>query len=444
MPVKIIRKKPGNVIPFPEPNVALTEDNIAEDFASHHADKFRFDADQRTWHVWNDLRWEPDRTGKVFYQARLHCRKHRGSDKKMASRSSITGVEALAKSDPRLRLTSDIWNADPFLLGTPGGTVDLRTGQLRPAKMDDFITKLTLVTPAEPSAPFPRFEAFLEQITRGDKELERFLQRWFGYCLTGDTREQVLVFIHGPGGNGKGVLVNTLASIMGDYAKTAAMETFTASRQQRHLTELAMLHGARLVNASETEKGHTWAESRINQLTGADPVTANFMRRDHFTYRPQFKITLIGNHTPKLGTVNEAARRRFIIVPFIHKPEKPDLQLAEKLEQEHPAILRWMIDGCLDWQENGLVKPAVVSATTAEYFDEQDLFGRWIEEQCETGPGDHSSAGELYQSWKNFAERIGEEPGSITAFGNMLRQRGFQKKKASSVRYLGIKPKSDS
>jgi putative DNA primase/helicase len=247
-----------------------------------------------------------------------------------------------------------------------------------------------------------------------------------------------LVFIYGTGGNGKSAFVKVLTEIISGYAKVAAMDTFVATRNQRHLTELAMLKGARLVTASETEQNQRWSESRINQLTGNDSITANFMRQDHFTYVPQFKLLLIGNHMPKLGSVNEAARRRFNIVPFVHKPPVPDQALEVKLREEYPAILRWMIEGCLDWQANGLLRPEIVTATTSEYFEEQDLLGQWIQAKCECGPGKKASASALYESFKEFAQANGEDWGSMTSFGSMLSQHGFEKKKSGGMIYVGI------
>ena len=168
----------------------------------------------------------------------------------------------------------------------------------------------------------PRWRAFISEVTCGDAEVSRFLQQWCGYSLTGDTSEQALFFGCGPGGNGKGVFLNTVSRIIGDYAVAAAMDTFTESDFPKHSTELAMLRGARLVTASETEEGRAWAESRIKQMTGGDPITARFMRKDNFTYTPQFKLTIVGNHSPSLRNVDEAMRRRLRIIPFQYsRPE---------------------------------------------------------------------------------------------------------------------------
>ena len=167
------------------------------------------------------------------------------------------------------------------------------------------------------------------------------------------------------------------------------METFTASKFDRHPTELAMLRGARMVTASETEEGRSWAESRIKQLTGGDPVTARFMQKDFFTFRPNFKLTIIGNHKPLLRNVDEAARRRFNLIPFTRTPANVDKQLGEKLKREWPGILRWMIEGCLDWQANGLVRPESVIRATESYFEDQDLMGQWLAEACDAEPGNN-------------------------------------------------------
>jgi putative DNA primase/helicase len=223
----------------------------------------------------------------------------------------------------------------------------LRTGELRPAQRGDHITKSTAVAPSA-RADCPRWFDFLRQATRGDDGLMRFMQQVAGYGLTGDICEHALFFIYGPGGNGKTVFLNTVKSILGDYATTAAMDTFMANHHDRHPTDLAMLRGARLVSVSETEEGRAWTESRIKQLTGGDPISARFMRQDFFEYRPQFKLLIIGNHKPSLRNVADAARRRFNLIPFIHKPETPDRQLEEKLKSEWPGILRWAINGALD------------------------------------------------------------------------------------------------
>jgi putative DNA primase/helicase len=165
------------------------------------------------------------------------------------------------------------------------------------------------VTPA-PKAICPIWRRFLTEAKGGnDDEMVQFLQRWFGYALTGDTSEHQFVFVHGPGGNGKTVWLNTVANILGEYHRVAPIDTFTDNGSERHPTDLAALRGARLVSATETEEGRPWAESKIKQLTGGDTIAARFMRQDFFEYQPQFKLTVVGNHKPRLRNVDDAMRR---------------------------------------------------------------------------------------------------------------------------------------
>ena len=286
---------------------------------------------------------------------------------------------------------------------------------------------------------------FLHEATNGDRALIDFLQQFAGYALTGDIKEHALLFVYGDGGNGKGVFLNTIASVMADYAVAAAMETFVSSSTDKHPTDLAMLRGARLVYASETEEGRDWAESRIKQMTGGDRIRARFMRQDFFEYLPQFKLLLIGNHQPNLRNIDDAAKRRFNIVPFTHKPPTPDPDLMTKLHAEWPGILRWLINGCLAWQRVGLVRPPVVTEATAEYFEEQDTIRHWIEERCNTGKGGlWCSSTDLFTSWSSWANAHGEKPGSVKRFIGALRKLGFKYQRTNTARgFFGIEAKPE-
>ena len=255
-------------------NGTVTQDGIAQVFARRFEDRLRYCHDTGAWFEWTGTHWKKDKTALAFQFCRELAREFTadskaGEMKEVRKISFAGGVEKFAKSDRSMAVTSEIWDRDPFLLGTPDGTVDLRTGELREPDPRDGITKITAVAPA-PSADCPRWLQFLDE-TFGDADLIRFIQQWNGYCLTGEISEHALVFGFGNGGNGKGVWLNTVAGIMADYATTAAMDTFTASKNDRHPTELAMLRGARMVTASETEEGRSWAESRIKQMTGGDP-----------------------------------------------------------------------------------------------------------------------------------------------------------------------------
>jgi putative DNA primase/helicase len=308
-------------------------------------------------------------------------------------------------------------------------TIDSRTGRNRSGEKKDMITKRTAVAPEAEGGPgCPLWLAFLDDATADDQDLIAYLQRWCGYCLTGSTTEQVLVFLFGPGGNGKSVFVNTIKGIMGDYCITAGMDIFTSSKGDRHPQELARLMGARLVCASETTEGRSWDETRIKQMTGGDPITARFMRQNDFTFIPQFKIMIAGNNKPVLRNVDDAMRRRLSIVPFLYKPKRPDHNLESKLRVEWPAILSWMVAGCLDWQKGGLRPPKVVRYASAQYVSDQDSFGQWIEAKCEVGKNYVATIAELFDSWSSHAGFKGETLlGRSKGFPDEMDKRGFSR-----------------
>jgi putative DNA primase/helicase len=324
-------------------------------------------------------------------------------------------------------------------------TVNLRTGQYYDAKKEDFCTKIAAVAPDDDGCPL--WLTFLHKITGGDVELQRYLQRMAGYCLTGLTSEHVLSFLYGTGANGKSVYINTLAGIWGDYAAVAPMTTFMATHTDQHPTDLAGLRGVRLVVAQETEIGRHWAEAKIKSITGGDQVTARFMRADFFTYSPQFKLVIVGNHKPALRNVDEAIRRRIHLVPFTITipPAERDKSLFDKLKPEWPGILQWAIDGCLEWQKIGLAPPPAVRAATDEYLSEEDAVARWIDEECVTEKARWGIGARLWGSWKAWSEANNEWTGTRKSFAQSLKDRGFEPAKSQEVRgYRGLDLKAQA
>jgi putative DNA primase/helicase len=424
---------------------AFTDEALALSFAQEHADDLRYVAAWNRWLAWDGTRWKFDDTLLAFDLARKVCRSAAAGCNKpkiagvLASAKTVAAVERLAKADRRLAATANQWDADPWLLNTPAGVIDLRTGQTRPHRPDDYMTRITAVAPG---GECPTFLSVITRAMAGDVDMVTFLQRLFGYALTGSTREHALAFCHGTGVNSKSVLLSTVAGILGEYHRTAPIETFTATTGDRHPTDLAGLRGARLVTAVETEEGRRWAESRIKTLTGGDPVSARFMRQDFFEYVPQFKLVIAGNHRPGLRSVDEAIRRRFHLIPFtVTIPEQErDPDLTEKLKQEWPGILAWMVQGCLAWQGKGLSPPEAVRAATAAYLEAEDAFTAWIDESCERDPSEWETSSELFGSWKAWADRTGEQPGTMKRFVQNLETRGFAPMRKRSARgFTGLK-----
>jgi putative DNA primase/helicase len=418
---------------------AYSEEALALQFAELYEDELRYVAAWSRWVHWHGARWAYDDTLLAFDLARDVCRRAAYVQKRsvLASAKTVAAVVRLAMADRRLAATADQWDTDPWLLNTPTGTIDLRSGRLQRHSSTDYLTKITAVAPC---GDCPRWRDFLERVTGGNANLQAFLKRFVGYGLTGIMREHSLVFAHGTGGNGKSTFINTVTAIMGDYATFAPIEAFTAATGDRHPTDLAMLRGARLVVAPEIEQGRRWAESRIKALTGGDPITARLMRQDFSTYPPQLKLFIIGNHRPSFRGVDEAIRRRFNIVPFTVTipPEERDAELAEKLKAEWPGILNWMIEGCLEWQRVGLQLPDIVRDATDEYFAAEDGMGQWLSEACLFDRNGFSTTGELYLSWSQWCDATGEYKDTQKHFSQMLEARGLSKRRQGGTGKQGF------
>lgn len=428
--------------------VWATEDSLALIFTRHYHQDWRYVAQWGKWLIWDGQRWRAEETLAANDLTRQICRRVAVGlgNKKLAARlsaaSTVNGVERLARADRRHAATSEEWDADAWLLNTPGGVVDLRTGQIRAHARADRMTKIATATPR---GECPRWRAFIDQVTQGDAEYASYLQRFVGYCLTGSTQEHALFFLYGTGANGKSVFVNTVFTLLGDYAANAPMDTFMESKGDRHPTDLAGLRGARFVGATETEQGRRWNESKIKEITGGDRVSARFMRQDFFTYTPQFKLVIAGNHKPAIRNIDEAMRRRLHLIPFTLTipPAKRDKTLSARLLKEADGIMAWALEGCLAWQREGLTPPACVQEATDEYFEGEDALGRWLEERCERGPNETALTAALFNDWKQWAEASGEFAGSQRRFSDLLLTRGLTKwRNAVGMRgFRGIRPK---
>ncbi len=426
-----------------------TEDALALAFTRRYHRDWRYVATWGRWLVWDGCRWRTEDTLAATDLIRSVCRHaalKAANPKvaaKLASASTVSGVERLARADRRHAATTEEWDADPWLLNTPGGVTDLRSGRKRAHDRADRMTKITTATSG---GDCPIWLQFLDEVTGGDKELQAYLQRMVGYALTGSTREHALFFLYGTGANGKSVFVNTLATILGDYATNAPMDTFMETRTDRHPTDMAGLRGARFVAAIETEQGRRWAESKVKNLTGGDKIAARFMRQDFFEFFPQFKLFVAGNHKPAIRNIDEAMKRRLHLIPFTITvpPEKRDKHLQQKLLAERDGILAWAVQGCLEWQRIGrLDPPQQVLDATEEYFEAEDALGRWLEERCVIEANAKSLTAELFSDWKQWADSAGEFIGSQKRFSDLLLTRGIEKWRNTTglrgFRGLGLK-----
>ena len=267
---------------------AATEDALALRFTQRHADELVYVAIWGRWLKWSDGRWQHENTLEVFDLARRIVRETPLANK---DARTVAAVEHLARADRRHARSVDVFDVDPDLLNTPSGIVDLRSGLVTANDPAQYMTRITATAPG---GDCPLWRAFLAKVTAGNDGLADFLQRVAGYSLTGVTTEHALFFFYGTGGNGKGVFLNTLSAVLGDYASVAPAETLMATRSDRHSTDVAGLRGARFVTAQEVADNRDWDEARIKSLTGGDPVPARYMRQDYFRIDPGFQASHCG------------------------------------------------------------------------------------------------------------------------------------------------------
>jgi putative DNA primase/helicase len=433
-----------------------TDQWLGLEFVERHAAEVRYTAAWSRYNLWDGNRWRVDNTLKVFSMAQVMCREIAAKVKgKKASitRSYLLSGSAraraleMARENPKLAARPEDWDRDPWLLGTPAGTVDLKTGELRPSDQTDMITKSTAVSPG---GDCPLWLETLEGIFLGDKAVIGFVKRLGGYSLTGLTVEEVLAFLHGSGGNGKGTFIETILHVLGDYGTTVPMTTLVQRRYQEHPTEIAKLHGKRLAVASETEEGMRWNTARIKLLTGGDVLTGRYMRNDYFDFAPTHQLFVSANDQPSFGKVDDAVRRRLAMVPFLASFQREDGSLdvtrKARLRAEGPGILRWLIEGCLEWQAGGLALPAKLKAATDAYLAEADDVARFVHECCVVGPRERSSTRELYAAFCVWSADNDIPAISQKALTERLKALGFEYKPghANQGHFTGVRKALES
>lgn len=295
-----------------------------------------------TGHVWRaDVTLEMRRRLDKFLIRIADGLPHKDRQR-ILSRKFADNVEALCRS--RMACKASDFDNEPHVLNTKGGAIDLRNGDVLPYRDDSghplrMHMKITRYKPIE--GPMPLWMSFLETITAGDEERIRFLQRCAGYWATGLIKEQKIFFLWGTGANGKSVFLSTLAHVLGDYAIAAPVELLLRTRNERHETEKAWLMGARLVRMNEPSEGEHWHEGKLKELTGEEMIAARFTMGNYFEFGLQCKFVISGNNEPSFAQVDEAIRRRFVLVPFqVEIPERErDTDLYDKLKSEGNSIL---------------------------------------------------------------------------------------------------------
>lgn len=436
----------------PGQTLAHSDDANALLLVDRYGDVLRHCADRNRWYAWDGTVWYPcPRTaGPAREYAKLIARslperneKDISFKKKSLSAIGISAMLTQAASDERVAVEYSELDSHPWELNTPGGIVDLRTGQLRPADPGQLHTRLTSATP-DPAADRTAWLRFLDVTFGGDAELIGFMQRMVGYSAVGLVGAHVLPYCFGSGGNGKGVFLETCVRVLRDYATTAPAGFLMAKTYQGHETELARLSGARMVLCSEVNDDDRFDEARVKGLTGGDSITARFMQQDHFTFSPTHQLWAMGNHQPHVRAGGPSFWRRLRLIPFQHevKPEDVIDDLQGILANEHgPSVLAWIVEGAAAYHQAGLAEPASVKAATGAYERDQDTVTRFLEEMCQIGGAGYvetkvTIVRAAYEAW---CRESGDQPVTAKAFGTAMARHGIATTRTSTARlYSGI------
>lgn len=436
--------------------VQLTDLRLAEYFINLYQKSLRYWHDAGKWVDYDGKRWTTNSPGgphkyikpmlKALHEfaASIHDAATKEDFlKNLHKRESMSGHNSLismAEKQPQACIETKKLDQNIWLLNCLNGTINLKSGTIQPHRYDDYITKIVNIE-FDPSATCPEFMKFISQILDNDVELISYMQRWFGYCLTGSVAEQVFHIWHGNGSNGKGVLANILGDLLGEY--DVAVNSFlliqrnSGGGDNNTLSELAKLPGKRVARISEIEQNARLAEALIKNMTGGDPITCRALYLNPIEFEPMFKIILSCNHLPQVRGTDYGIWRRIHKVPFsvtIPKEEQ-DQNLTVKLRGELPGILNWAIAGCMAWQKIRLNPPAVVTAATAEYQNSEDMFSSWLQECCVLGGLNTTKASLLLESYVKYS---GWKGISHKKFGGMLKEYGFEKSTSNGVVWHGL------
>lgn len=399
-----------------------------------------------TWYEWTGKRWRACITGRdvewakdavramLRHSATINDDSTREAYAKWALKSqserAINSMMRLTRSEPIIADSGENWDLDPFMLGCPSGVLDLRSGKFLAPNKNIKIVSSIAVDPDD-KAKCPQWEQFLQEVYMGDVEIIAYMKRLLGYSLTGSIKEQCVFCLYGQGANGKSTLTDTLLSLFGQYGYAMPFSTIERSNKQTISNDLAQLYGRRFVCASETQENVRLNEGRLKSITGGDVITARFMYKDLFSYKPQAHFLLAFNHKPIITDDSEGAWRRIHLIAHlrIFKKHEQNKDLLELLRLELPGILNWLIEGCIEWQQNGLLVPQSVTAATEDYRAEMNPIKQFVDEDCIAGADYRVLVNDLWETYNHWADTNRERfKLGHRQFNSRLEGMGFERK----------------
>ncbi len=431
----------------------VTEAKLGETFGQWLDGKAVYVVQTGQWMIWNGASWRGDECGLMTKfafnfisdakQALFDTGNHSAAGN-LSSFESLNRLENLCKLAATDRAVSLIsFDTDPMLLAAPNRWIDLKSGKAFDPDPSILVSKV-IATDFCSRSECPNFEAFVNDIFEGDQDLISYVQRAIGYSLTGSTAEQCLFILIGDGANGKSTFVNVISKLLGDYSKAAASQTLVAKGSTSVGDDLVDLVGARFIPVSETEEGEALAEAKIKQMTGGDVLKARPLYGKYIQFEIIGKILLATNSLPSINNTDHGIWRRIQAIPFnrTFTAEQQDKDLGSKLTKELPGILNWAIQGCLDWQDQGLNPPQVVLDQVATYKTEMDSIAQFVEQECSLEPETKYPASKLYEAYRHYCQAIGRKPQSTNAFKKALDKitNVYQSRTSSGMQWHGIQP----
>lgn len=439
-----------------------TDSGNVQRLLAFYGNKFRYVEAWQRFMVWDGQRWLADPKGTrvlgltAELAGRVYAEWKAAEDEEERDRlwawylqtqsaSRRKAVVELARGEVQALARPEEFDANKLLLTVPNGTLDLRTGAIRPHNPADMLTQATNVI-FDPKASSPLWQAFLEKVLP-DAEVRDFLQKFVGYCLTGSVKERMIVVLYGRGRNGKSVLLRVLYELLGPYAGTIRPDMLLVRGGEPHPTEEAALQGKRLVVTSEVRKGRRFDEEKVKGLTGGDIRAARRMQEDFWDLKPTAKIVVAANHKPGVADASDSFWDRMALIPFKVRlaDDEVDKDLFEKLCKELPGILNWAVEGCLAWQKDGLVRPGSVREASEAYRAAEDRMADFVSEHLEFNPLgriNHSEVMELAKTWCGANNVF---VFSDKAVGERLMEAGAERVKSNGVRlWRGVKRRNPS